>query len=123
MYFPSYGSGRDKEQEGTNPMAGRRTKQTLRRIVRQPLLREWSFRQLVRAAARSDRVRRATGRTVRFDAAATEALRVMAESYLVHLYDDIHRCVSHGRRLTVLPRDIRLAREMRGEPVPSAAVE
>jgi histone H3 len=93
----------------------------LKRLGHQPLLREWSFRQLVRAAARSEPSDRRPG--VRFEPAATEALRAAAESYLVNLYDDIYRCALHGRRTTVLPRDVSLARRMRGEPVPSAAAE
>lgn len=99
-----------------------KARRRLRRLGREPLLREWSFRRLVRAAARpEDPTRSGPGTAARFESAATEALREWAEAYLVHLFDDVHRCAAHGRRTTVLPRDIRLARRMRGEAVPSAA--
>jgi histone H3 len=101
------------------PAAGAdQARRRLRRLGREPLLRGWSFRRLVRAAARPEDP---TRRAARFESAATEALRAWAEAYLVHLFDDVHRCAAHGRRTTVLPRDIRLARRMRGEAVPSAA--
>ena len=40
-----------------------------------------------------------------------------AEAYLVGLFEDANLCALHGRRVTVMDRDIRLARRLRGEPL------
>ena len=46
---------------------------------------------------------------------ALEALQEAAETYLVRLLDDANLCALHARRITLMPRDIQLARRIRGE--------
>jgi histone H3 len=38
-----------------------------------------------------------------------------AEAYLVSLFSDTNLCCIHARRQTIFPRDMRLARRIRGE--------
>ena len=38
-----------------------------------------------------------------------------AEAYLVGLLDDANLCAIHARRVTIMPKDIQLARRIRGE--------
>jgi len=46
---------------------------------------------------------------------ALEALQEAAEAYLVGLFDDTNLCAIHAKRVTIMPRDIQLARRIRGE--------
>ena len=46
---------------------------------------------------------------------AVEALHQAAEDYLVTLLEDANLLAIHARRVTVQPRDIQLARRIRGE--------
>lgn len=50
----------------------------------------------------------------RFQAEALMALQEAAESFLVHLFEDTNLCAIHARRVTIMPRDIYLARKIRG---------
>lgn len=38
-----------------------------------------------------------------------------AEAYLVSLFEDSMLCAIHAKRVTIMPRDIQLARRIRGE--------
>ena len=55
---------------------------------------------------------------VRFQSSAIMALQEAAEGYLVNLFADTQMCAIHARRVTITPRDMALARRIRGE-VPS----
>ena len=46
---------------------------------------------------------------------AIEALHDGAESYMISLLEDANLLAIHARRITVQPRDIQLARRIRGE--------
>ena len=52
---------------------------------------------------------------MRFQAAALEALQEACEAYLVGLFEDTNECAIHAKRVTVQPRDMHLARRIRGE--------
>ena len=43
------------------------------------------------------------------------ALQEAAEDYLVHLFEDTNLETIHCKRVTVQPRDMQLARRIRGE--------
>lgn len=43
------------------------------------------------------------------------ALQHSAEAYLVGLFEDTNLCAIHAGRVTVMPKDIQLARRIRGE--------
>ena len=46
---------------------------------------------------------------------AIEALHEGAESYMISLLEDANLLAIHARRITVQPRDIQLARRIRGD--------
>ncbi|CAG2104522.1 unnamed protein product [Medioppia subpectinata] len=50
-----------------------------------------------------------------FQSAALGALQEAAESYLVGLFEDTNLCAIHAKRVTIMPRDVQLARRIRGE--------
>ena len=51
---------------------------------------------------------------MRWESAALLAMQEAAESYLVHLMEDAQICAIHARRVTVMVKDIHLARRIRG---------
>ena len=38
-----------------------------------------------------------------------------AEAYLVGLFEDTNLCAIHAKRVTIMPKDMQLARRIRGE--------
>lgn len=51
----------------------------------------------------------------RYQIAALLALQEAAEAYLVYLFEDTNLCCIHAKRVTIMPRDIQLARRIRNE--------
>ena len=73
------------------------------------LIRKLPFQRVVRDIAseyKSD---------LRFQATAVLALQEAAESYLVGLFEDTNLCAIHAKRVTIMPKDIQLARRIRGD--------
>jgi histone H3/H4 len=52
---------------------------------------------------------------LRFQSSAMKALQEAAEAYLVGLFEDANLCAIHCKRVTLMPKDINLARRIRGE--------
>ena len=52
---------------------------------------------------------------VRFQSTAIAALQEVAENYIVGLFEDVNLLAIHARRVTIMPRDIRLALRIRGD--------
>ena len=52
---------------------------------------------------------------VRFQSTAIAALQEAAENYIVGLLDDVNLLAIHARRVTIMPRDIRLTLRIRGD--------
>merc|ERR1719391_474595 len=50
----------------------------------------------------------------RFQSAALMALQEACEAFLVILFEDSLLCAIHAKRVTVMPKDLRLARRIRG---------
>ena len=48
-------------------------------------------------------------------ASAFLAMQEAAEAYLVKLFEDANLCAMHAKRVTVIKKDIHLARRIRGE--------
>ncbi|KAG0641073.1 histone-fold-containing protein [Tuber brumale] len=72
------------------------------------------FYRLIRELA-NDRVRMIAGReNYRWQSTALQALKEATEAYLVHLLEDGNLCAIHARRVTIMVKDIRLARRIRG---------
>jgi histone H3 len=51
----------------------------------------------------------------RWQSAAIVALHEAAESYLTSLFEDSYLCALHAHRVTLMPKDLLLARRIRGE--------
>ena len=75
------------------------------------LIPKLPFRRLVKEIIHCDMGKADT----RIQSAALEALQEAAEVYLVRLLDDANLCALHSRRVTLMPKDIQLARRIRGE--------
>ena len=52
---------------------------------------------------------------LRFQSSALLALQDAAESYLTGLFEDANLCAIHANRVTILKKDLDLARRIRGE--------
>ncbi len=52
--------------------------------------------------------------TMRWQSHAIMALQEAAEAFLVHLFEDANLCAIHAKRVTVMQKDIQLARRIRG---------
>lgn len=73
------------------------------------LIRRSPFQKLIREIAQEYKTE------LRFQANAVLALQEAAESYIVNLFEDSNLCAIHAKRVTVMPKDIQLARKIRGE--------
>ena len=43
------------------------------------------------------------------------ALQEALEAYLVGLFNDTNKCTLHAKRVTIMPKDMKLARHIQGE--------
>lgn len=73
------------------------------------LIRRLPFQRLVREIAQGLKG------DLRFQGTAVLALQEAAEAYLVGLFEDTNLCAIHAKRVTIMPKDIQLARRIRGE--------
>ena len=73
------------------------------------LIRKLPFQRLVREIAQDFKT------DLRFQSGAVMALQEAAEAYLVGLFEDTNLCAIHSKRVTIMPKDIQLARRIRGE--------
>ena len=73
------------------------------------LIRKLPFQRLVRQIAAQFKD------DARFQSAAILALQEAAEAYLVALFEDTNLCAIHAKRVTIMPKDLQLARRIRGE--------
>ncbi|KAI9741909.1 MAG: centromeric DNA-binding histone H3-like protein cse4 [Cirrosporium novae-zelandiae] len=51
---------------------------------------------------------------LRFQSQAIQALQEATEAFLVHLFEDTNLCAIHAKRVTIMQKDIQLARRIRG---------
>ncbi|RDB15877.1 histone H3.2 [Hypsizygus marmoreus] len=75
------------------------------------LIRKLPFQRLVREIAQAYRM------DLRFQSSALMALQEAAEAYLVKLFEDTNLAAIHAKRVTIQPKDLLLARKLRGERV------
>lgn len=73
------------------------------------LIRKLPFQRLVREITQDFKT------DMRFSSSALGALQEAAEAYLVNLFEDTNLCAIHARRVTIMPKDMQLARRIRGE--------
>ena len=73
------------------------------------LIRKLLFQRLVREIAVE------VAQEMQFQSLALLALQEAAEAYLMGLFEDTNLCAIHARWVTIMPKDIQLARRICGE--------
>ncbi|QRV90639.1 Core histone H2A/H2B/H3/H4 [Ceratobasidium sp. AG-Ba] len=73
------------------------------------LIRKLPFQRLVREIAQDFKT------DLRFQSSAVMALQEASEAYLVSLFEDTNLAAIHAKRVTIQPKDLALARRLRGE--------
>lgn len=73
------------------------------------LIRKAPFQRLVREIAQNYK------NDLRFQTTAIMALQEASEMYLTDLFADTNLCAIHAKRVTIMPKDLALARRIRGE--------
>ena len=73
------------------------------------LIRKLLFQRFVREITQDFKT------DLRFQAVAILCLQEVAEAYLVGLFEDTNLCAIHAKRVMITPRDLQLARCIRGE--------
>ncbi|KAI1696443.1 core histone h2A/H2B/H3/H4 domain-containing protein [Ditylenchus destructor] len=73
------------------------------------LIRKLPFQRLVREIAQEYQT------AIRFQSSSVMALQEAAEAYLVGLFEDANFCAIHAKRVTIMAKDLALARRLRSE--------
>jgi len=73
------------------------------------LIRKLPFQRLVQEVTKDFKT------DLRFQTHAVMALQEASEAYLTSLFEDTNLCAIHAKRVTIMPKDIQLARRIRGE--------
>ncbi|PRW60518.1 histone H3 [Chlorella sorokiniana] len=73
------------------------------------LIRKLPFQRLVREIAQGIKP------DFRFQSSALLALQEAAEAHLVGVFEDTNVCAIHAKRVTIMAKDMQLARRIRGE--------
>jgi len=73
------------------------------------LIRKLPFQRLVREIC--DGIKE----DYRWQSSAILAMQEACEQYLVSLFEDTNLCAIHAKRVTIMPKDMLLARRIRGE--------
>ena len=73
------------------------------------LLKKAPFQRLVREISQDIK------HDLRFQSSAVLALQEASEAYLVGMFEDTQLCAVHAKRVTIMVRDVQLARRIRGE--------
>lgn len=75
------------------------------------LIRKLPFERLVREIVQDMEL------NLHFQSTAVMALQEASEAYIVDLLGDANLCAIHAKRVTLMPRDIELARRIRGDDI------
>ena len=75
------------------------------------LIRKAPFQRVVREIAQ----KMFPNKDLRFQSLAVLALHEASEAYMVGMFEDTNLCALHAKRVTIMPRDMLLARRLRGE--------
>ena len=73
------------------------------------LIRKLPFQRLVREIVQDFKT------DLRFAHQTIMALQEASEAYLVSLFEDTNLCAIHAKRVTIMPKDMQLARRIHGE--------
>ncbi|XP_012507931.1 PREDICTED: histone H3-like centromeric protein A isoform X1 [Propithecus coquereli] len=113
---PTPGPSRRRPSVGPSPRQRRRRKygwlQEIRKLQKSTrlLLRKAPFSRLVREICAVF----TRGVDFSWQAQALLALQEAAEAFLVHLFEDAYLLTLHAGRVTLFPKDVQLARRIRG---------
>ena len=77
------------------------------------LLRKLPFQRLCREIVQDMEKREHAN--FRWQSQAVLALQEACEAHLVGLFEDTQLCAIHAKRVTIMPKDMQLARKLRGE--------
>ena len=75
------------------------------------LIRKAPFQRVVREITQN----LFPNKDLRFQSLAVLALQEASEAYMIGMFDDTNLCALHAKRVTLMPRDMLLARCLRGE--------
>ena len=73
------------------------------------LIKKMPFQRLVREIAQEFKT------DLRFQSSSVMALQEASEAYLVGLFEDSNLCAIHAKRVTIMPKDMQLAKRIRGD--------
>ena len=73
------------------------------------LIRKLPFQRLIREVAATFKSE------LRFKSTAILAIQEASEAFLVELFEDANLCAIHAKRVTIMPKDVQLARRIRGD--------
>ena len=73
------------------------------------LIRKLPFQRLIREIAQDCKS------DLRFQSSAIMALQEATEAFLIGLFEDTNLCAIHAKHVTIMPKDIQLARHIRGD--------
>lgn len=73
------------------------------------LIKKLPFQRLIRGIASAFKA------DLRFQSTAIMALQEAAEAYLIGLFEDTNMCAVHAGRVTIMAKDMQLARRIKGE--------
>lgn len=73
------------------------------------LIAKGPFQRIVREIARSG------AKEIRFSSQGLLALQEASETYLTSVFEDAYLLTIHAKRATLMPKDLQLARRIRGE--------
>lgn len=105
------GSERNAQSKSFRPKKNANVLREIRQLQRNTdlLLRKAPFQRMVREIA--TRIHKG----LRWQTQAVAALQEAAEAYLVALFEDTNLCAIHAKRVTIMPKDMHLARRIRGD--------
>ena len=73
------------------------------------LIKKLPFQRIVREIAQD------YNSGLRFQISALSALQEATENYIISLFEDTNLCAIHAKRVTIMPKDMKLAKRIRGE--------
>jgi histone H3 len=108
---PSSGSSQDKAAQKRRFRPGTKALMEIKKYQKGTdlLIRKGPFQRLVREI--SDEMHLG----LRFQSNALLALQEASEAYMITLFEDCNLCALHAKRVTIMPKDMALARRIRGE--------
>ncbi|KAJ1379869.1 Histone-fold [Sesbania bispinosa] len=73
------------------------------------LIRKLPFQRLVKEITQDVKI------DFQFQSNTVDVLQEAVEAYLIGLFEDTNLCAIHAKRVTIMPKDIQLARRIKGE--------